>query len=64
MFAMEQLVNTHCCFYCCHGTQISIFGTDTSENPRFSVPISGTKAKQKNMLIKKHTIFINKVKQK
>ncbi len=34
------------------------FGTYTSENPRFSVPISV----HKNMLIKKNAIFINKVK--
>ncbi len=37
-----------------------VFSTYTSENPRFSVPISV----HKNMLIKKNTIFINKVKQK
>ncbi len=42
---------------------MSVFGTDTSENPRFSVPISVPK-QHKNMLVKKHTIFINKVKQK
>ncbi len=38
-----------------------VFSAYTSENPRFSVPISV----HKNMLIKKiYTIFINKVKQK
>ncbi len=31
----------------CHGTKISVFGTDTSEKPRFSVPISVPKQNTK-----------------
>jgi len=45
------------------GTKSSVFGTNTSENTLFSVPIPVPKQKHKNMLIKKHTILI-KVKQK
>ncbi len=46
-------------------TKISVFGTDSSENPRFSVSIFGTNAKHKNMLIKNtEFVLINKVKQK
>ncbi len=41
---------------CCHSTNISVIGADTSENPRFSVPISVPKQNTKR--------FINEVKQK
>ncbi len=45
-----------------NGTNISVFGTDTSENPWFSVPISVPKQNTKTCQLKKHTIFIHKVK--
>ncbi len=31
----------------CHGTKISVFGTNTSENPRFTIPISVPKQNTK-----------------
>ncbi len=50
-----------CVCVCGHGTKISVFGTDTRENPRFLVPISVPKQNKKKDTIQYHSLYLFKI---